>query len=137
MQSAIESLKNNTGLTLNLALSYSSRKEITEAVKSIATKVQTGEIQPQEIDEKTISQHLYTVSIPDPDLLIRTSGELRVSNFLLWQLAYTEIYVTDVFWPDFRRLEFFKAIRAYQKRERRFGLVSDQLQKHESVLQSV
>jgi undecaprenyl diphosphate synthase len=127
MESAINRLKNNTGLTLNLALSYSSRQEITDAVKKLAHKVAAGQIDKNQIDEKLIAQHLYTSSIPDPDLLIRTSGELRVSNFLLWQLAYTEIYVTDVYWPDFRRLEFFKAIQAYQKRERRFGQVSAQL----------
>ncbi|MFQ5752240.1 MAG: isoprenyl transferase [bacterium] len=136
MENAIKMLQNNTGLTLNLALSYSSRKEITDAMKAIARKVQQGQIQPDEIDESKVNEHLYTAAIPDPDLLIRTSGELRVSNFLLWQLAYTEIYVTDVYWPNFRRLEFFKAIVAYQNRERRFGLVSDQLQRRQSLAES-
>ncbi len=136
MQDAIKTLKNNTGLTLNLALSYSSRQEISNAIKSIAHKVEAGILKPDEIDDDIVSQHLYTASIPDPDLLIRTSGELRVSNFLLWQLAYTEIYVTEVLWPDFRRLEFFNAIDAYQKRERRFGLVSDQLDEGQIILES-
>lgn len=136
MLNAIEVLKSNTGLTLNLALSYSSRKEIIQAVKAVARKALSGEINVEEIDEELFSNHLYTVSIPDPDLLIRTSGELRVSNFLLWQLAYTEIYVTDVLWPDFRRREFYQAIEAYQKRERRFGLVSEQIKAHQPVLES-
>jgi len=128
MLQAIRRLRKNTGLTLNLALSYSSRREIIDAVRSIVAKANRGEIKPQDVDEELISAHLYTANIPDPDLLIRTSGELRVSNFLLWQLAYTEIYVTEIFWPDFRRLEFLEAIRCYQKRERRFGRVSEQLQ---------
>lgn len=127
MQRAIQRLSKNSGLTLILALSYSSRREITDAVRAIARKARTGEIAPEEIDENLVSQHLSTASIPDPELLIRTSGELRVSNFLLWQLAYTEIYVTQILWPDFRKREFFEAIEAYQRRERRFGLVSDQL----------
>ncbi|MFQ5864314.1 MAG: isoprenyl transferase [bacterium] len=133
---AIDTLKNNTGLTVNLALSYSSRKEIVEAVRSVARNVQAGKIQADDVNEELFSKHLYTASIPDPDLLIRTSGELRLSNFLLWQLAYTEIYVTDVLWPDFRRKEFLQAIEAYQKRERRFGLVSEQIQPHPTVLES-
>ena len=127
MKSAIERLKNNSGLTLNLALSYSSRNEIRDAFRKIAEKVQLGNLRADEINEDIISQHLFTNSIPDPDLLIRTSGELRVSNFLLWQLAYTEIYVTDVNWPDFRSIEFLKALAEYQNRERRFGKVSEQL----------
>jgi len=137
MLNAIKLLKNNTGLTLNLALSYSSRKEIIQAVRSIAQKVESGEMCIEEIEEKLFSKHLYTSSIPDPDLLIRTSGELRVSNFLLWQMAYTEIYVTDVLWPEFRRKEFYQAIEAYQKRERRFGLVSEQIEPGSTVLESV
>lgn len=134
---AIDTLKKNTGLTVNLALSYSSRKEIVEAVRSIVRNVQAGKIHADEVDEELLSKHLYTASIPDPDLLIRTSGELRISNFLLWQLAYTEIYVTEVLWPDFRRKEFFQAIEAYQNRERRFGMVSEQIQRHPKMLESI
>jgi len=132
MQGAIRVLSKNTGLTLNLALSYSSRQEITECVRRIAEKVQNGELAPENIDEQQVSQYLYTAEIPDPDLLIRTSGELRISNFLLWQLAYTEIYVSDILWPDFRKLEFFEAIQEFQKRERRFGKVSEQTQSEPS-----
>jgi undecaprenyl diphosphate synthase len=120
-------LRHNNGLTLNLALSYSSRQEMVDAMRRIAIEVKAGRLQPEDIDEFTISSHLYTAAIPDPDLLIRTSGELRLSNFLLWQLAYTEIYVTEVLWPDFRRNEFYHALLAYQQRERRFGKVSEQL----------
>jgi len=101
-------LQHNTGLTLILALSYSSRRELTDAVRRIAIRVKTGELKEEDINEKVVSSHLYTAAVPDPDLLVRTSGELRVSNFLLWQLAYTEIYVTDVLWPDFRRTALMK-----------------------------
>jgi len=127
MEQAIELLKNNTGLTLVLALSYSSRRELSDAMRKIAHKIKTGELTVEDINEEEISSHLYTASIPDPDLLVRTSGELRLSNFLLWQLAYTEIYVTDVLWPDFRREALYEAILAYQQRERRFGRVSEQI----------
>lgn len=127
MEGAMRILRSNNGLTLNLALSYSSRREIRDAVYSIAHKVKSGELSLDEINEDTVSHHLYTKDIPDPDLLIRTSGEFRISNFLLWQLAYTEIYVSDIFWPDFRKAQFFAAIDAYQKRERRFGKVSEQI----------
>jgi undecaprenyl diphosphate synthase len=127
MEHGRRKLRHNTGLTLNLALSYSSRQEMVDAMRRIALEVKAGRLQPEDIDEFTVSSHLYTASIPDPDLLIRTSGELRLSNFLLWQLAYTEIYVTDVLWPDFRRKEFYQALLAYQQRERRFGRVSEQL----------
>ncbi len=128
MERAIERTAKNTGLNLNLALSYSGRMEILEAVQHIAQKVQAGELRLDQIDEAVFATHLYTAGIPDPDLLIRTSGELRLSNFLLWQSAYTEIFVTPIYWPDFREKEFLEAIASYQKRERRFGKVSEQLQ---------
>jgi len=124
---AMNQLKDNTGLLLNLALSYSGRLEITEAVQSIAKKVQSGELSPTEITEQTVSDHLYTADMPDPDLLIRTSGEQRISNFLLWQIAYSELYITKVLWPDFRKKEFYQTILAYQQRERRYGMVSEQI----------
>ncbi len=127
MEGAMRLLKKNTGLTLNLALSYSSRREITDATRHIAQRVLSGELSPENIDEDTVSQSLNTANIPDPDLLIRTSGELRISNFLLWQLAYTEIYVSDLLWPDFRRQAFLTAVASFQNRERRFGKVSEQV----------
>ncbi len=128
MLQAINYLENNTGLTLILALSYSSRRELTDAVRAIVARAARGEISAEDVDQQLISNHLYTASLPDPDLLIRTSGELRLSNFLLWQLAYTEIFVTSTFWPEFRSQEFLRAIRDYQNRERRFGKVSEQIQ---------
>ncbi len=124
---AINELKNNTGLIVNLALSYGSRFEILQAVQQIARRVAAGEISPENIDEGMIASGLYTKDLPDPDLVIRTSGEKRISNFLLWQIAYSEIYVTDVLWPDFRKVEFFSAIHSFQQRERRYGMVSEQL----------
>ncbi len=124
-----DSTRNNTGLNLNLALSYSSRQEILDAVKNISTEIKHGNYDINNIDEKLFSEHLYTGNKPDPDLLIRTSGEMRLSNFLLWQLAYSEIYVTPVLWPDFRNMELFDAIIDYQKRERRFGKTSEQITK--------
>ena len=113
--------KNNTGLTTIFAFSYSSRYEIARACRKIAEEVKAGKINSSAIDEKMVNEHLYTVGIPDPDLLIRTSGEMRISNFLLWQISYSEIYVTDKYWPEFTPEELEKAITAYQKRERRFG----------------
>lgn len=113
-------------LVLTLALSYSGRVELTEACRKIAKKVKAGEMSAESIDESTIQNALYTWDLPDPDLLIRTSGELRVSNFLLWQISYAEIYVTQKFWPEFTKDEFRRAIEAYQKRKRRFGLVEAQ-----------
>jgi len=127
MLRAIDRLKNNTGLILNLALSYGSRLEIRHAIQAIGAKVKKGELNPSDIDDNTISQHMYTADLPDPDLLIRTSGEFRLSNFLLWELAYTEIYVSPVNWPAFREREFLDALASYQKRERRYGRVSEQI----------
>ena len=117
----------NTGLTLTLALSYSGRWEITQAIRAIAHDVQSGRLKPEEITEQSISRYLTTEDIPDPDLLVRTSGELRLSNFLLWQVAYTELYITPGYWPAFRRNALYAAIDEYQRRERRFGMVSEQV----------
>lgn len=119
--------RNNTGMVLSLALSYGSRAEIVDAAKALARKVKAGKLDPEKIDEALFSEHLYTAGLPDPDLLIRTSGELRVSNFLLWQIAYAEMYVTDVAWPDFRRPQLELALAAFGDRERRFGFTGDQL----------
>ena len=114
-------LARNNGLTLILALSYGGRTEIVEAIRAIASKVRDGDIEPAEIDEPTISQHLYTHKWPDPDLLIRTSGEQRLSNFLLWQTSYAEFVVTPTLWPDFRKQQLFDALEEYTRRHRRFG----------------
>lgn len=116
-------LSKNNGLTLILALSYGGRQEIVEGVRAIAAKVKAGKLEPAEINEQLISQNLYTHQYPDPDLLIRTSGELRVSNFLLWQISYAEFVVTQTLWPDFRRAEFFAALEEYTRRHRRFGVL--------------
>ncbi|MCE1165217.1 MAG: isoprenyl transferase [Bacteroidetes bacterium] len=129
LQDAMEKTKNNKLMTLNLALSYSGRWDIVNAVKNIAADLKKDVIKTTDISEKLLSDYLVTGGIPDPDLMIRTGGEYRISNFLLWQLAYTEIYIDDVFWPEFRRQHLYKAIREFQKRERRFGLVSEQLNK--------
>lgn len=127
LQESINTTKNNKGLTLILALSYSSKWEIVSGVKEIAQKVAEGKLKPEEITEETIASHLCTTKYPDPELMIRTSGEHRISNFLLWQLAYAEFYFTDKLWPDFRKKEFYEAIQSYQSRERRFGKTSEQI----------
>jgi len=121
LKKTITLLHKNKGLTLVLALSYGARTEIVEAMRSVAAKVKQGKLDPEEIDEQTVAQHLYTKNIPDPDLLIRTSGEMRVSNFLLWQISYAELVVTPTLWPDFRRPQFFEALQEYARRHRRFG----------------
>ena len=123
LREAMEATKRNTGLTLMIALNYSGRWEIIKAVKEISEKVKSGELKAEEIDEQLFSSHLETTEVPDPELLIRTSGEMRISNFLLWQIAYTEIYITQKLWPDFRKEDLYEAICEYQKRERRFGKV--------------
>ena len=127
LKKAIESTKNNRRITLILALSYSSRWEISSAVKKMAHEVLNGNLTPDLINEQLISSYLSTADYPDPELLIRTSGENRVSNFLMWQLAYTELYFTKILWPDFKKEHFYKAIKDYQERERRFGKTSEQI----------
>ncbi len=127
LKEAIEITKDNDKMTLILALSYSSKWEITEAVKKIVKNVKNGAISESDIDETLINSHLCTASYPDPELLIRTSGEYRVSNFLLWQIAYAELYFTDKLWPDFTKEDLYQAIVDYQKRERRFGKISEQI----------
>ena len=125
LMEAMEKTSANTRCTLTLALSYSSRWELTEALKTVAKKVQAGELAPEDIDEQLLSNHLTTIGLPDPELMIRTSGELRLSNFMMWQLAYTELYFTPKLWPDFRRSDLHEAILDFQKRERRFGKISE------------
>jgi undecaprenyl diphosphate synthase len=121
LTSVMESTRHYTEGTLTLALSYGGRQELADAVRKIAVRVKSGDLKPADIDEATLAESLYAPDIPDPDLMIRTSGETRISNFLLWQLSYAELYFTDVLWPDFREREFEKAIQAYQGRHRRFG----------------
>jgi undecaprenyl diphosphate synthase len=127
LKSAMDKTANNTSCTLTLALSYSAKWEITEAARKLAQQVKDGALQVEDITEASFAEQLTTVNIPDPELMIRTSGEHRVSNFLLWQMAYTELYFTDTLWPDFRSEDLYEAIVEYQKRERRFGKISEQL----------
>jgi undecaprenyl diphosphate synthase len=123
----IENTRSNTRMTLTLALNYSSRWEITEAMKKAVAKAVQGELTPDQVDESAVNSFLANPDMPDPELMIRTSGEHRISNFLLWQLAYTELYFSDIYWPDFEREDFYAAIKDFQQRERRFGKTSDQL----------
>jgi undecaprenyl diphosphate synthase len=125
IEEATETTRHNPGILFTVATNYGGRQEILQACRAIATQVQQGHIQPDDIDEALFEQHLYTAGLCHPDLLIRTSGEMRISNFLLWQMAYAEIYVTDTLWPDFDRSEFHCALCSYQKRERRFGKVGN------------
>lgn len=127
LQEVISKTEKNTRMTLTLALSYGSREELIHMVKDISEKVKNNEISPDAVDESIINQHLYTRNLPDVDLLIRTSGEQRISNFLLWQIAYAELYFTPILWPDFRRENLYEAVYNYQTRERRFGKTSEQL----------
>ncbi len=127
LREAMESTRNNTKMQLTLALSYSGRWELLKAVRQIAMDVQLGKIAVSDIDEHILVANLETSGIPDPELLIRTSGEMRISNFLLWQIAYTELFITDVLWPDFRKEHLYQALMAYQSRERRFGKISEQV----------
>lgn len=129
LNDACEKTKTNSKMVLNLALSYSGRVEILMGIKSLAKSIANKEILPEEIDESVFSKYLMTREMPDPDLVIRTSGEFRVSNFLLWQIAYSEFYISEVLWPDFRRNNLYDAIKSFQKRERRFGKVSEQIKK--------
>ncbi len=127
LHNALEQTKNNSGLSLVLALSYSSRNELTHAMKLISQKIKNNILQPEDINENTIQQHLYTHEIPDPDILIRTGREQRISNFLLWQLSYTELFFSPILWPDFRKEDLWSIISEFQNRERRFGKTSEQL----------
>jgi len=127
LMDCVDRLKNNTGLTVVFALSYSSKWELTEAAKKLAADVVTGKVNLDDINNQLFEKYLSTSGIPDPELLIRTSGEYRISNFLLWQIAYAELYFTDVLWPDFRKEDLFGALLAFQERERRFGLTSEQI----------
>ncbi|MCF6348990.1 MAG: isoprenyl transferase [Flavobacteriaceae bacterium] len=128
LQEVTHLTQNNTAMVLNLALSYGAREEIVNTIKNISKKVVNKQLSIEEINENIINNHLYTFTLPDVDFLIRTSGEKRISNFLLWQIAYAELYFTNVLWPDFRKEDFFKAILNYQQRERRFGKISEQIE---------
>jgi undecaprenyl diphosphate synthase len=127
LKSVMEQTQNNTRMTLTLALSYGAREELLQAIKTISSKVKNNIISIDSIDDSIINEHLYTQNLPEVDLLIRTSGEHRISNFLLWQIAYAELYFTDILWPDFKEEDLYEAILSYQKRERRFGKTSEQI----------
>ena len=128
LRASIVATRNNTGMTVTLAVSYGGREDITRAVRAIARRVKRGELDPSRITEDVVESHLATHGVPDPDLLIRTSGEMRISNFFLWQLAYSEIYVTEALWPDFREREYLQALAFYQQRQRRFGRTAAQVE---------
>jgi undecaprenyl diphosphate synthase len=128
LRASIAATRNNTGMTVILAVSYGGREDLVQATRAIARRVKRGELSPEQITEHTVTEHLATHGIPDPDLLIRTSGEQRISNFFLWQLAYTEIFVTDTLWPDFREREYLEALAFFQQRQRRFGRTGAQLE---------
>jgi undecaprenyl diphosphate synthase len=129
LRAAIEATRRNTGMTVILAVSYGGREEIAAAARALARRVKRGELKPAQITAGLLGKHLATAAVPDPDLLIRTSGEMRISNFFLWQLAYTEIYVTDTLWPDFRDREFLQALAFFQQRQRRFGRTPAQVER--------
>ncbi len=137
LRDSIQKTRNNKKMTLNLALSYSGRWELLKAIKDISLQVADGNLKADDISEECVSSYLDTKNIPDPDLLIRTSGEFRVSNFLLWQIAYTEFFISDVYWPEFKRKDLYQAIKNFQGRERRFGKVSEQIQKNKKGLKNV
>jgi len=129
LRATIDATKHNAGMTVILAVSYGGREEIARAARAIARRVRRGELDPERVTASTFAKHLGTNGIPDPDLLIRTSGEMRISNFFLWQLAYTEMYLTETLWPDFREREYLQAIAYFQQRQRRFGLTSEQVER--------
>lgn len=126
IDNAVELTRNNTGMSLNIAFNYGGRAEIVDAVRALSADVASGKVDPAEVDEERFRSYLYIPDLPDPDLLIRTAGEMRISNFMIWELAYTEIYVTEVLWPDFDRRHLAEAIRDYQRRERRFGAIREE-----------
>ena len=128
LEDALERTRDNSEMTVVFALSYGGRSEIADAARKLARDVESGKLDPEQIDEKTFGAYLYDPELPDPDLLIRTGGEARVSNFLLWQIAYAELHVTEVMWPDFRKNDLVEAVLDYQRRERRYGLTSAQVQ---------